>query len=148
MTAVRRAGFVALALALSGGCSRDDLPVCDACIVALDRGVRLESDELAIGSRVTRLGNGRFLAVGGYAPERILEFDSTGHLLRAVGKAGGGPGEFRRLAFVVASDSSIYAIEGNRLHELDDGLAWIRTVELPVRGFLVRSAARSYCDLR
>ena len=78
MTTVRRAGFVALALALSGGCSRDDLPVCDACIVALDRGVRLESDELAIGSRVTRLGNGRFLAVGGYAPERILEFERAG----------------------------------------------------------------------
>lgn len=48
---------------------------------------------------VIRLGDGRIVAAG-WATTELRIFDSTGHWMRTIGRAGSGPGEFEALGFL------------------------------------------------
>lgn len=99
-------------------------------IVGIGEGAGPQTPLLRIVA-VTPLGEGQ-VAVGTAVPPEVLIFGSGGNLLRRLGRAGDGPGEFITVASVVrlARDTvavwdpyrrrvSIYATDGNLGHELD-----------------------------
>lgn len=79
--------------------------VCHNCAIQLQEIARLDDsfDPGVIPDRmafVTRLRNGRLVTVARDA-NSILVFSPSGKLLRRIGSAGGGPGEFRRIRRVM-----------------------------------------------
>lgn len=75
-----------------------------------------KKDELQRPTGAVRLANGNIAVVDAAAPA-LMFFDSQGRFVRAVGRAGGGPGEFRAPYWVAACD------DGDELFVYDAGLA-------------------------
>jgi DNA-binding beta-propeller fold protein YncE len=83
-----------------------------------------------VGSAVDRLGR---VFVGDYRMQLVHVLDTAGNMLRTVGRAGGGPGEFRLPSRVaVAPDGALAVVDEywGRVVEFDQELAFVRTIEL------------------
>lgn len=70
------------------------------------------------------------------ARDRIMAFAQTGEYLRAVGRRGQGPGEFRFIQHVDASDSLVHVLDVGlrRWSRLSADLVWIDSTPLGVDG--------------
>lgn len=91
--------------------------------------VRLSTTTVAEGTLISpksiAIGNHDRIYVGDESPARVLSFDSSGTLLRVIGREGAGPGEFRSPlvgagAFLVVNDGqlkrlSAFDVNGNLL---------------------------------
>ncbi|MFN8571378.1 MAG: 6-bladed beta-propeller [Gemmatimonadaceae bacterium] len=81
---------------------------------------------------VLRLGDGR-IAVANGGTNEVLVFTAAGAGLRKMGRAGGGPGEFRALAKLFAMGDSLVAADGDGRAQLFDGAGrYVRSLE-PLR---------------
>lgn len=76
-----------------------------------------DSSAFATIGAVRWLGDGR-IVVADVAANRLLVFDSTGRYLRALGRAGDGPGEFRYIGSVSALPGDSLATFDGRLRRL------------------------------
>ena len=84
------------------------------------------------GDQVLVTAAGRFLSTS-WSHLQVLEWDSSGRFLQAVGRTGEGPGEFVRrgglLLFLGPNDSLFVLDGGNRWTVFDDGLNYQRTFQ-------------------
>lgn len=92
----------------------EDVRTCSACTIRLEELAIIRAPDTARAfDRHTFLApdsRGGYLVSNGVHAENILLFDSQGRFVRAIGKAGDGPGEFRNIAaLVVSAGDTIHA---------------------------------------
>lgn len=126
-------------LAAGAGCRPADEPVeCPRCRIRLERVAVLGADGgpgLTLRTRVVRDGRGRYLAAPTYDPGRVAVYDAGGRFVRAFGRQGGGPGEFREIhGLAVAPGDSLYVVDrGGRVGVVGPTQEPVRGVTLPDR---------------
>lgn len=93
----------------------DDREQCPTCAIQLDLLVTLGSvSEPTVGATSHALwdSNDRIFLGHDQAPSQIMQFDSTGAFVRALGREGDGPGEHRRLMRIaLGPGDSLYAFD-------------------------------------
>lgn len=93
----------------------DDREQCPTCAIRLDLQVTLGSvSEPTVGTTSHALwdSSDRIFLGHDQAPSQIMQFDSTGAFVRALGREGDGPGEHRRLMRIaLGPGDSLYAFD-------------------------------------
>ena len=126
-------------LAAGAACRRGDEPVaCPGCRIRLERVAVLGADGgpgLTLQTQVVRDGRGRYFAAPTYDPARVAVYDPGGRFVRAFGRQGGGPGEFREIhGLAVAPGDSLYVVDrGGRVGVVGPAQEPVRGVTLPDR---------------
>lgn len=107
--------------------------LCEGCRITFDTLVSLGgvdvpgADVITDGATVAVDAFGRILVAGGRVPE-IAVFDSTGVLVKRVGRRGQGPGEFTRISQIDVGDQYVHVFDYNNGRILlDKQLNVIRT---------------------
>ena len=115
-------------------------PTCSKCKIQLTRVAVLGQDEgeAAVGPSgiVERDSRGRYYVVHMFAPYQVLLFDSTGAFVKAVGREGDGPGEYRMVSSVViAAGDTLHLFDGGTLRHtvLSPDFDVVRTSTMEVR---------------
>ena len=101
----------------------DGAPQCAACSLQLRKVATLgsKSDPILMsqGVRIARDSKGNFYAAPVAEAGRIAIFDSTGRYLRALGKAGTGPGELARISHhTIGKDDTLHVLSDNRYSKI------------------------------
>lgn len=128
---------LAASLALLVACSPEETPGIDR--VRLEPVARLAAgmDTLFpdIPTGVARSADGRyFVATGdGFFPQLVQVFDPNGRWLRAIGRPGSGPGEYRRASDVLPKGDSLLILDGTarRLTTLNAALEVAHAEQMP-----------------
>lgn len=113
-------------------------PPCSTCSVRVERIATLGSDDGlgALGSypEAARDREGNFLVSYFENRSQFLVFDSTGSFIRSVGRQGAGPGEYRFVRHISATERAVYIWDstGRRITELLAGDSAART--FPILG--------------
>lgn len=108
---------------------------CVRCEIRLTKRVTLAAPDTGpqLGRLVTVAANrDQRFAVVDASRTRILIFARGGRLLSEFGRAGDGPGEFRRIAKLAFDPAdSLYVFEPQRYHVFSPTLRYVRTAALP-----------------
>ena len=128
-------GLAAFALQAPRRVEISSAPACGGCSIELTRVATLgqPDDSLLLGPQsldVATDGGGRFVAVAS-THDRLLVFDSTGALVRSVGRHGQGPGEFTVIQGVrsATGDSVYVAARGLPTRVLTPNLEAARAIQ-------------------
>jgi hypothetical protein len=139
MPALGNALALVFLLAAGAACRASDDPVeCPGCRIRLERVAVLGADGgpgLTPRTRVVWDGRGRYFAAPTYDPGKVAVYDAGGRFVRAFGRQGGGPGEFREIhGLAVAPGDSLYVVDrGGRVGVLGPAQEPARGVTLPDR---------------
>lgn len=113
---------------------------CEPCQIRLADPIVLggpDGDGIASGhpNAIVQDVSGRFLYVDSQDAAHIAVFDSVGRFLRLVGNEGGGPSEYRSIATVATTDSTIHVFDAENRREtvLSPDFHIVRSVPAPFR---------------
>lgn len=120
---------------------------CAACRITIDHLVTLGDASgngvLTAPGMVRRDHRGRYLFHRDGFTSEILVFNGRGRFERVLGRRGGGPGEFLRVAALATTDRTILAFDdfARRLTTFDDTLGAVAQHRIPPRVFSVAAFA-------
>jgi hypothetical protein len=113
---------------MSGGAGQaastiDDRHVCRSCEIRIEKVTTLSDPESGMGrylsygnlTRIDRDSRGRYWVVDDGSPTTVFVFAVNGKLIKRIGRAGSGPGEFRNLTTAIVG-------RGDTVHVFDRGL--------------------------
>lgn len=139
-TAVRLSavGSLLFVVAAAGqGPHRLEYGGCDGCSIRLDPLLTIGygADEYGGVTRgyLVKDSRGRYYHTGLYTPWAVLVFDSSGVFLKAIGREGDGPGEFRNIyRAAIGPNDSLYVYDQNRrdITVLDSDYRYARTIPI------------------
>lgn len=144
-----RSGWLLLAglgipLAADGGVAQERVVVtseaaCTTCRIEMQRiatvGEREDPGGVGPSQVLARDSRGRFFHSHRGSPGQLLVFGPDGHFLRAIGRRGDGPGEFRAISrVIVGRGDTLFVFDGaaRRLTVLSPALELVRTQRMPV----------------
>lgn len=127
------------------------LEECDPCDFEMELVVRLGAihDDVYLSPfvSVARDSKGHFLAGPTFNPGQFVVFDSTGNILRTVGRHGQGPGEMRGIRAIRVWSDSVFVLTHGFVHVFDQDYQYVRRFSAPVihrRGYAATSDAFVY----
>ena len=130
-------GLAAIGLLSLGAATTGAAQGCSGCTIAVTKVVTLRAPEDSTGftalSSATADSRGRILVSPIAEAGRLHAFDADGRYVRTIGRAGSGPGEFRRLGRVIsiAGDSTLVFDNANaKMSVLDPSYRVAREVRL------------------
>ena len=127
-----------ISLPAQGSITVSSVPSCAQCRIALERFAVLGDVDgpgmLVQQARVIADSRRRFYVASPVDPSRVVVFDSGGRYVRALGRAGGGHGEFRDVPLIVPTGDSLVAFDpaARRATVFGPGHEVIRFFALPV----------------
>jgi hypothetical protein len=118
-------------------------PACNPCVLGFERVATLGRSTDSVFARslwlfVARNSRGEYVVAPVSSPGRIAMYDSTGRLLKTVGRAGAGPGEYQGIrGLLIDRHDSVHVLDvGNARHTvLSPAGTYVRSTPLPARPF-------------